>query len=117
MHRWTADERELEAEDLRRASEAAGGVPMSACRDREDTCVAGTVRAVTVRTRAGAPSLEADIYDGSGTVTLVFLGRKYIPGIEAGRSMKASGRVTVQDRRTTIFNPRYELLPPARTST
>nr|MDT0664476.1 OB-fold nucleic acid binding domain-containing protein [Micromonospora sp. DSM 115978] len=64
------------------------------------------------RSRAGAPSLEADIYDGSGTVTLVFLGRKYIPGIEAGRSLKASGRVTVQDRRTTIFNPRYELLAP-----
>jgi RecG-like helicase len=111
FHRLTADDRELEAEDLQRAAQAAGAVPMSTCRDKDDACVAGTVRSVTVHTRSGAPSLEADLYDGSGTVTLVFLGRKYIPGIEAGRSIKASGRVTVQDHRATIFNPRYELLP------
>ncbi|WP_396230783.1 OB-fold nucleic acid binding domain-containing protein, partial [Frankia sp. EI5c] len=63
-----------------------------------------------------APSLEVDLYDGSGTVTLVFLGRKHIAGIEAGRSVKASGRVVLRDERTTIFNPRYELLPVSSTS-
>jgi hypothetical protein len=116
LHRLTADERELEAEDLQRAVRVAGAVPMSSCRDRDDICVAGTVLSVTSRSRSGAPSLEADIYDGSGTVTLVFLGRKYIPGIEAGRSLKASGRVAVQDHKVTIFNPRYELLPASPAS-
>lgn len=111
LHRLTADDRELEAEDLRRASDAAGALPMRECREREEACVAGSVLSVTVRTRAGAPSLEVDLYDGSGTVTLVFLGRKHIPGIEAGRSVRASGRVVAREGGSTIFNPRYELLP------
>jgi RecG-like helicase len=116
LHQLTADDSELEAEDLQRAAEAAGALPMGDCRDREGACVAGTVRSVTVRKRDGAASLEVDIYDGSGTVTLVFLGRKYIPGIEAGRSLKATGRVSVLDQRRTIFNPRYELLPASPAS-
>ncbi|KPM55519.1 DNA-binding protein [Frankia sp. CcI49] len=116
FHRLTADNQELEDEDLQRASVAAGAEPMLACRDREEACVAGSIRSVTVRARSGGPSLEVDLYDGSGTVTLVFLGRKHIAGIEAGRSVKASGRVVVRDERTTIFNPRYELLPVSSTS-
>ncbi|WP_018500163.1 OB-fold nucleic acid binding domain-containing protein [Parafrankia discariae] len=116
FHRLTADNQELEDEELRQASVAAGADPMHACRDREEACVAGSIRSVTVRARSGAPSLEVDLYDGSGTVTLVFLGRKHIAGIEAGRSVKASGRVVVRDERTTMFNPRYELLPASSTS-
>ncbi|CAI7977849.1 MULTISPECIES: OB-fold nucleic acid binding domain-containing protein [Frankiaceae] len=116
FHRLTADNQELEDEELRQASVAVGADPMHACRDREEACVAGSIRSVTVRARSGAPSLEVDLYDGSGTVTLVFLGRKHIAGIEAGRSVKASGRVVVRDERTTMFNPRYELLPASSTS-
>ncbi|WP_041254804.1 OB-fold nucleic acid binding domain-containing protein [Frankia sp. EAN1pec] len=116
FHRLTADNQELEDEELRQASVAVGANPMHACRDREEACVAGSIRSVTVRARSGAPSLEVDLYDGSGTVTLVFLGRKHIAGIEAGRSVKASGRVVVRDERTTMFNPRYELLPASSTS-
>ncbi|MBX6388848.1 MAG: OB-fold nucleic acid binding domain-containing protein [Frankia sp.] len=111
LHRLTAAQDELEAEDLQRASKAEGATPMCACQDHQDACVAGTIRSVTVRNRAGGPSLEAEVYDGSGSLTLVFLGRRQIPGIEAGRSLKAFGRVSRDERRTVIFNPRYELLP------
>jgi hypothetical protein len=116
LHRLTAGTSQLDAEDLQAAAAAAGAVPMSGCRDRDETCVAGTIQAVTVRARSGAPTLEVDIYDGSGTVTLVFLGRRDIPGLRAGTSVKASGRVTLLDDRPTIFNPRYELLPVSSAS-
>jgi RecG-like helicase len=106
----------LEAEGLQRAVEAAGAVPMRDCHERQDACVVGSIRSVTVRSRAGAPSLEVDMYDGSGTVTLVFLGRKHIPGIQVGRTVKADGMITSHDGRTTIFNPRYELLPVSSAS-
>ena len=72
--------------------------------------IAGTIRSVTLKSLAGAPSLEAEIYDGSGSVVAVFLGRRRIPGIEAGRSIVLHGRLTQQDHRNTIFNPRYELI-------
>jgi RecG-like helicase len=113
VHRLTADDDELEAEDLQRAARAEGAVPIGGCQDHEAACVAGTIRSVTVRTRSGAPSLEVEVYDGSGCVTLVFLGRRQIPGLDAGRSLKATGRISRDDRRATIFNPRYELLPAA----
>jgi hypothetical protein len=111
LHRLTAEDDELEAEDLRRAALAEGAVPMGGCEDHQDACVAGTIRAVTVRTRSGAPTLEVEVYDGSGSVTLVFLGRRQIAGLDAGRSLKATGRICRDDRRSMIFNPRYELLP------
>ena len=62
-----------------------------------------------MRPRAGAPSLEATLYDGSGLLTLVWLGRRKIAGIKPGVGLKASGRVSCQDGQRIMFNPRYEL--------
>ena len=74
-------------------------------------CVAGTVHAVVLRPRAGVPTLEAELYDGTGRVTLIFLGRRRIRGIDAGRSMVARGRLTQHEGRPTLYNPAYELRP------
>ena len=52
---------------------------------------------------------EAELYDGSDLVTLVWLGRRHIPGIQPGRAMTARGRVAVRDNRKVIYNPFYEL--------
>jgi hypothetical protein len=64
---------------------------------------------VTLRPRGGAPALEAELYDGSDVIDLVWLGRRRIAGIEPGRLMRAEGLVSVQDGRKVMFNPRYEL--------
>jgi hypothetical protein len=110
INRLTADETEIEAQALQHQVAAVGAERVSACRERDSVCVAGTIRSVTLKSLAGAPSLEADVYDGSGSVVAVFLGRRRIPGIEAGRSIVLHGRLTSQDHRQTIFNPRYELI-------
>jgi hypothetical protein len=55
------------------------------------------------------PALEAELWDGSGLITLVWLGRRRIAGIEPGRSVKVTGRVGAQDKLRVMFNPRYEL--------
>jgi RecG-like helicase len=110
LHRFTATDDELEAEELRDQVTAAGAKPVDACSDRESVRVAGTIRSVTIRSRAGSPSLEAEVYDGSGTLTVVFLGRRRIVGIETGRSVAVYGRLTFHGSRPTMFNPRYEFL-------
>jgi hypothetical protein len=71
--------------------------------------VLGTVRAMTIRPRAGVPALEAELYDGSGTVTLVWLGRRTISGLGPGRQIRATGRITKSEGRKLIYNPKYEL--------
>ena len=74
-------------------------------------CVAGTLRAVTLKPLAGVPTLEAELYDGTGSVTLVFLGRRRIRGVDPGRMLLARGRLTRREGRPTLYNPAYELRP------
>lgn len=111
LHRLTADEVELEAEDLQDEAQQAGATAVSRCSMRGEVCVAGTLKSVVLRPLAGVPTLEADLYDGTGNVTLVFLGRRRIRGVEPGRALVARGRLTQREGRPTLYNPAYELRP------
>jgi len=110
VHRLTAHAEQLDAEDLQRRGDKLGALAVADCVDRTPVTVFGTVKALTIRPRAGTPALEAELYDGSGTVTLVWLGRRTIAGIDPGRRMSATGRITTNEGRRVIFNPRYELV-------
>jgi hypothetical protein len=79
------------------------------CPDRVPVAVFGTVRALTIRPRGGVPALEAELYDGTGTVTLVWLGRRTIAGLHPGRRLRAFGRITTAHGERFIYNPKYEL--------
>ncbi len=76
--------------------------------------ILGTVRAVSIRPQDLSPAVEIELTDGSGVVKVVWLGRRKIPGIVAGRTMKVCGRLTCHTDRPTIFNPKYELRPLKR---
>jgi hypothetical protein len=41
---------------------------------------------------------------------VVWLGRRRIPGVDAGTELRLEGMVTMRDGLPTIFNPRYEIL-------
>jgi hypothetical protein len=109
LRRLTSSKAELEAEELQKATGEEGATPIKACAARRRACVMGTLRTVTLRPRGGAPALEAELYDGSDVINLVWLGRRRIAGIEPGRLVRAEGLVSVQDGRKVMFNPRYEL--------
>jgi len=113
VHRLTTQAHELDAEDMQKQADGAGAVLVTSCVDRTPVTVLGTVRSLTIRPRAGTPALEAELFDGSGVVTLVWLGRRTIAGIEPGRQLRATGRIATHDGRRLIFNPRYELLAGA----
>lgn len=105
----TTETQELDAEDLQQQATKSGATTVATCPDRVPVTVFGTVHSVTIRPRAGLPTLEAELYDGSGTVTLIWLGRRTIAGLSPGRRLRAKGRVTSVDGRRVIYNPRYEL--------
>lgn len=111
LHRLTSDVTELDAERLRASAEACGAVTVAEARDRDLVALRGVVRTVTLRPRAGTPALEAELYDGSGAVTLIFLGRRRIAGIDPGRSLQVRGRLTTASGRPVVYNPVYELEP------
>ena len=83
-------------------------------RDRQIVTVTGTLRTVTLRPRAGVPALEAELFDGSAALDVVWLGRRSIVGIEPGRRLIASGRISMSRGRRVLFNPKYELRPLGR---
>ena len=41
---------------------------------------------------------------------VVWLGRRRIPGVDAGTELRLQGMVTVRDGLPTMFNPRYEIV-------
>lgn len=111
LDRLTADAGRLEAEELKDHSASLGAVQVARCGDRQRVRIAGTLRAVTLRPVGGVPTVQAELWDGTGTVSLVWLGRRRIGGIEPGRSIVARGRVTVTDGHRVIYNPIYDLRP------
>lgn len=111
LARLALDDADLASRELQGQVEHHGATAVTACRRGEPVRVAGTLRAVTLRPRAGAPTLEAELYDGTGSVTLIWLGRRRIGGIECGRRLVAHGRLTEHDGRPTIYNAAYELQP------
>jgi len=110
LRRLSQSNAELESEDLQKAVHEEGAVPIWSCEDRQVVDLTGTVSTMTIAPRAGHPALEVELRDGSGAVTLVWLGRRQIPGIDPGRMVKVSGRISCQEGRRLIYNPKYELL-------
>src|SRR5206468_8397500 len=58
----TAENQELEADDLQQQATKGGATTVARCGDRVPVTVLGTIRAMTIRPRAGVPALEAELY-------------------------------------------------------
>lgn len=102
---------ELDADRLETEATAQGATLVRDCQGGCVSTVAGRLRSVTLRPVGGAPAVEAELWDGTGRLTLLFLGRRRIPGISPGRHLVVHGRAIVRDGDRTMVNPRYELLP------
>ena len=78
---------------------------------RNRATLEGRVRSVYVGPVSGSPALEAELYDETGGITLVFLGRRSIPGIEPGAKIRVEGMVGETEGYLAMTNPSYRLLP------
>jgi RecJ-like exonuclease len=116
LRRLASSNAELESEELQRNVRQEGAVPIRNCEDRQQVSLTGSISTVTITPRAGHPALEVELRDGSGAVTLVWLGRRQIPGIDPGRTLKIWGRISCHEGKRLIYNPRYELLPTPSSS-
>ena len=109
LQRLTADDSTIDAQELRAEADRAGCEPVSHCRKGEVVTVTGRLKSVVYTPRETVPTLEAELFDGSGSVTLVWLGRRRIAGIEPGRTVTARGRIAAFDGKRVLYNPWYEL--------
>jgi hypothetical protein len=110
ISRW-ANTSHQDARDLRKTYADDDRDTIGEAPDREQVRLRGTLRTVTLRPRGGVPALEAELYDGTGTITVVWLGRRRISGIAPGRSIQIQGRIGQHEGQRIMYNPRYELIP------
>jgi len=111
LHRLTTDRELLHAEDLRAEMTEVSATPIAECADHELVDVAGTLRAVTLRPRGTSLTMEAELWDGTGSVTLIWLGRRDILGVRPGRRIVVRGRIARINDERTMYNPSYQLRP------
>lgn len=100
----------LSSERLRARFAEYGFTGLDQLRCRERARVGGEVRIMRIQPRSGVPAVEAVISDGSGELTVIFSGRRIIPGIEHGRCLAVEGVAYRDGDRTVMLNPRYTLL-------
>ena len=110
LKRWGASNAELESQERQRVAESSGANKVGDLCDRQQARLRGTISVLTIKPRAGMPWLEAELSDGSGSVTLIWMGRREIPGVVAGRELIVNGRVSCVDGGRRIYNPHYELV-------
>ena len=109
LNRIASSQDDIEARELQSDVVKTGCRAIAGTGDRARVRLHGTINTVTLRPRGGVPALEAELYDGSGTVTVIWLGRRRIAGVEPGRSVLVEGTVSEQKGHRVLFNPRYEL--------
>jgi len=110
FERLRAPIEELDRAALQEWTAGTGSTPIVDVVPRRTTCVAGEASSVRIVPRAGSPSLEVTVTDGTGFATGVFLGRRRIAGITPGRRLRFEGVASRKGRIIEIFNPRYDIL-------
>lgn len=106
--RLTEDPELRDAEQL--CDEAVGAQRAIDCERGQEVTMVGTLRSVEANAKGCGCSVRAELFDGTDTVTLVWLGQRRIPGIESGRALRVHGRLgKLENGGKAIYNPHYEL--------
>jgi amino acid transporter len=77
---------------------------------RKRAHIQGRVTSIRTAPSGSAPVINVEIWDETGGVTLQFLGRREIRGLDIGSELRAEGMVADNEGKMTILNPSYELL-------
>ena len=103
-----SDETRLAEETRAWADTVEGSVRVVDAPLRQPTRIAGVIRRMTVLPMEGREALQALVSDGTGEVTVVFMGRRGIGGLTLGKRVVVEGVLAEQRGETRMVNPRLE---------
>lgn len=108
--RLTEDPEQRDAEKLCDGAASTGAQKAIDCQRGQEVTMVGTLRSVECNGKGCAGGVKAELFDGTDSVILVWLGQRRIPGIESGRVLRVHGRVGKLDNGSkAIYNPHYEI--------
>jgi RecG-like helicase len=103
-----SDETRLAEETRAWADTVEGSVRIADATMRQPVRIAGVIRRMTVLPMEGKEALQALISDGTGEVTVVFMGRRGIGGLSLGKRVVVEGVLGEHRGDVRIVNPRLE---------
>ena len=103
-----SDETRLAEETRAWADTVEGSVRIAEAPLRQPCRIAGVIRRMTVLPMEGKEALQALVSDGTGEVTIVFMGRRGIGGLTLGKRVVVEGVLAEQRGETRMVNPRLE---------
>lgn len=108
--RLTADNLEIDSERLCERFKDYDFVNIADSQTRTRTKIAGEIKRMRIKPRSGVPAVELVINDGTGEATVIFSGRRNIPGVDHGKCIMVDGVLHRDGGRTVVLNPAYTLL-------
>jgi amino acid transporter len=85
-------------------------LPIGSITWRKRAHVQGRVNSIKSAPSDSTPFVEVEVWDETGGVTLQFLGRREITGLEVGAQLRAEGMVGENNGQLIILNPSYEIV-------
>ena len=109
FHRMAeSDEQRLREEIQAWASHIPGTATIGDAPIRTPVKLAGVVKRITVHPEHGLEALEALLTDGTGEVSVLWMGRRSIPGLTLGTKVVVQGVVGEQRQGRRMVNPSFE---------
>jgi len=103
-----SDETRLAEETRAWADTIVGSTRIAVAPARQPVKIAGVIRRMTVLPMEGKEALQALISDGTGEVTIVFMGRRGIGGLSLGKRVVVEGVLGEHRGDVRMVNPRLE---------
>lgn len=110
LNRLAVSNADLDAEALREEMELKGADAIADVKLGSITTHTGKIRSLVFRPEVKVPALEAELYDGTGFIVVIWLGRRKISGIKPGTSISVTGRLVTVDEKLTMYNPKYSII-------
>lgn len=110
LNRLAVSNADLDAEALREEMELKGADAIADVKLGSITTHTGKIRSLVFRPEVKVPALEAELYDGTGFIVVIWLGRRKISGIKPGISISVTGRLVTVDEKLTMYNPKYSII-------
>lgn len=110
IEKLTQPDNQLVAQELSQAATESGSTLIQDLKRGQLIQVSGVINSATTRPEKSVPAYEIEIFDGSGIINAIWLGRSVVVGVIPGKYIEVKGRITFLTSRPTIYNPYYTLL-------
>lgn len=108
--RLTEDPGQRDVAELTDEATNTGAQRAIDCQRGQEVTMVGTLRSVEANAKGCAGGVRAELFDGTDSVILVWLGQRKIAGIESGRTLRVHGRLgTLDSGAKAMYNPHYEI--------